>query len=94
MNADPSVFDCQDRITLRSLESGCPPDRLRSAHPFSGVFHQEPDRTRNRGPAWAIDDDSTSKAKWMDRKSKLCEDGMSDDEIAGNFNAGYHFLSK
>ena len=28
-----------------------------------------------------IDDDSTSKAKWMGRKSKLCEDGMSDDEL-------------
>ena len=38
-----------------------------------------------------IDDDSTSKAKWMGRKSKLCEDGISDDKIAGNFNAGYHF---
>jgi len=26
----------------------------------------------------------------MDGKSKLCEDGMSDDEIAGNLNVGYH----
>ena len=30
----------------------------------------------------------------MGRKSKLCEDGMSDDEIAGNFNAGYHFFTQ